>query len=111
MTFREGKDVRQATLCVTAIEVAMLLANRVALTATFDGTPRPDTFVGSLGPDDIRGRSDDNISSAGGINRVRGDGCDDTGSRGLGGIPDRRDRVEGDGGNGTESGQGDQRTI
>jgi hypothetical protein len=89
----------------------MLLASRVALTATFDGTPRPDTFVGSLGTDDIRGRGDDNLSSAGGIDRVRGDGGDDTGSGGLGAIPDPRERVEGDGGNGTVSGQGDQRTI
>ena len=111
MIFRERRDVRKATLCITAIEVAMLLANRIALIATFDGTPRPDTFVGSLGTDDIRRRSDDNLSSAGGIDCVRGDGCDDTGSRGLGGIPDRRKRVEGDGGNGTVSGQGYQRTI
>jgi hypothetical protein len=88
----------------------MLLASRVALTATFDGAPRPDTFVGSLGTDDIRERGGDNLSSAGGIDRVRGDWGGDTGSGRLGEIPDRRERVEGDGGNGPVSGQGDQRT-
>jgi hypothetical protein len=39
--------VRRATLLVTAIGVVMLLASGVALAATFDGTPGPDTFVGT----------------------------------------------------------------
>jgi hypothetical protein len=86
-------------------------ASRVALAATFDGILRLDTFVGTPFTDDIRGCGDDNLSGAGGIDRVRGDRGNDTGSGGLGGIPDRRERVEGDGGNGTVSGQGYQRAI
>jgi len=39
--------VRRATLLVTAIGVVMLLVSGVALAATFDGTPGPDTFVGT----------------------------------------------------------------
>ena len=47
--------MRRVTLFVTAIGVALMLASRVALAATFDGTPAADTFVGTQGPDDMRG--------------------------------------------------------
>jgi hypothetical protein len=105
--------VRRATLWVTAIGVAILLASGVALVATFDGTPRPDTFVGSRYRRYSRTRRRQSLRRRrySGIDRVRGDGGDDTVSGGFGGIPDRRERVQGDGGNSTVSGQGDQRAI
>ena len=100
-------SVRRLTVLVTAIGVALLLASGVALAATFDGTDGNDTFVGTDGPDDIRGRAgNDTLSGAGGIDRVRGDGGNDTLSGGPGGTVDQRERVEGDGGNDTTSGDG-----
>jgi Ca2+-binding RTX toxin-like protein len=57
--------VRRATLFVTAIGVAMLLASGVALAATFVGTDGDDTFVGTDGPDDIRGLAGNDTLSGG----------------------------------------------
>jgi hypothetical protein len=78
--FRRGRrKMRRVTLLVTAIGVAMLLASGVDLAATFDGTPGPDTFVGTdsvsagAGDDVIEAHDDagqDTIDCGDGIDTV-----------------------------------------